>query len=51
LRIWHELHGKNPRQRCWAIGFERVVDAPESNPHPSVVAKRERLLLPGLFSP
>jgi hypothetical protein len=22
LRIWHELHSKNPVQRCWAIGFK-----------------------------
>lgn len=22
LRVWHELHGKNPVQRCWAIGMK-----------------------------
>ena len=25
LAVWHKLHGKNPRQRCWAIGMELVT--------------------------
>lgn len=24
LRVWHELHGRNPAQRCWAIGIGKV---------------------------
>jgi hypothetical protein len=24
LRVWRELHQSQPRQRCWAIGFELV---------------------------
>jgi hypothetical protein len=24
LRIWHELHKREPVQRCWAIGFRLV---------------------------
>lgn len=26
LRIWHELHRRNPVQRCWAISFEKVTE-------------------------
>jgi hypothetical protein len=28
LRVWHELHGRNPRQRCWAIGMELIGKVP-----------------------